>query len=280
LFWSGSSLASSKGRYYAIGKWLTPAVESEAKGEYVMASVTSIPSVDPSLSTGLSPQKAPPLENGDRLTRPEFERRYEAMPEVKKAELIEGVVYMPSPVRYEGHGRQHIALASWLGVYSASTSGVGAGDNSTIRLDLDNEPQPDLLLRIENDGQSRVDEDGFLDGAPELVAEVASSSVAYDLHQKLHTYRRHGVREYIVWRTQENAIDWFVLREGRYDRLLLDEAGRYKSEIFPGLWLDPAAMLRGDLATVLKVLGEGVASQEHGEFVQRLGQKTASSGNE
>jgi Uma2 family endonuclease len=142
---------------------------------------------------------------------------------------------------------------------------------------LDNEPQPDVLLRITNGGQSRVDEDGFLDGAPELIAEVASSSVAYDLHQKLHTYRRHDVREYIVWRTQDNAIDWFVLREGRYDRLPLDEAGIYKSEVFPGLWLDAAAMLRDDLATVLKVLGEGAASQEHVNFVQQLEQKTTES---
>lgn len=118
-----------------------------------------------------------------------------------------------------------------------------------------------------------MDEEGFLDGAPELVAEVASSSVAYDLHQKLHTYRRYGVREYTVWRTQDHAIDWFILRDGQYDRLPLDKAGIDKSAIFPGLWLDPAAMLRGDLATVLKVLGEGVASQEHGEFIQRLGQK-------
>jgi Uma2 family endonuclease len=245
-----------------------------------MASATSMHSVDPSISREPSPQKAPPLENGDRLTRPEFERRYEAMPELKKAELIEGVVYMPSPVRYEGHGRQHFTLNWWLGGYLVATPGVGAGDNTTVRLDLDNEPQPDVLLRITNGGQSRVDEDGFLDGAPELVAEVASSSVAYDLHQKLNTYRRHGVREYIVWRTQDNAIDWFVLREGRYDRLPLDEVGIYKSECFPGLWLDPAAMLRGDLTTVLKVLGEGLASQEHGEFVQRLGQETASSNNE
>lgn len=242
-----------------------------------MASVTSMHSMEPSISTGLSSQKAPPLENGDRLTRPEFERRYEAMPELKKAELIEGVVYMPSPVRYEGHGRRHSALNGWLVVYVASTPGVGVGDNATVRLDLDNEPQPDVLLRITHGGQSRVDADGFLDGAPELIVEVASSSVAYDLHQKLNTYRRHGVREYIVWRTQENAIDWFILCEGRYDRLPLDEAGIDKSECFPGLWLDAAAMLRGDLATVLKILGEGVASQEHANFVLQLEKKTTES---
>jgi Uma2 family endonuclease len=140
-------------------------------------------------------------------------------------------------------------------------------------LDLDNEPQPDVLLRIMSGGQSRVDADGFLNGAPELVVEVASSSVAYDLHQKLDVYRRHGVREYLVWRTQDNAIDWFVLRDGRYDCLLPYEKGVYKSAVFPGLWLDASAMLQGDLAVVLKVLGEGVASREHKEFVQGLKEK-------
>ncbi len=209
----------------------------------------------------------PPLQNGDCLTRPEFERRYEAMPHLKKAELIEGVVYVPSPVRYEGHGRQHSDLNCWLATYRASTPGVAVADNATMRLDLDNEPQPDVMLRIVHGGQSRVDVDGFIEGAPELVAEVASSSVAYDLHQKLDVYRRHGVREYIVWRTQDNAIDWFILREGRYERLPLNAQGLYKSETFPGLWLDPTALLSDDLATVLKVLGEGTSSQEHAQFV-------------
>ena len=216
----------------------------------------------------------PPLENGDQLTRPEFERRYEAMPHLKKAELIEGAVYVPSPVRYEGHGRQHSALNGWLVVYSASTPGVAVGDNTTVRLDLDNEPQPDVLLRLTNGGQSRVAADGFIEGPPELVAEVASSSVAYDLHQKLDVYRRHGVREYIVWRTLDNAIDWFVLRDGRYALLLPSEVEIYKSETFPGLWLDAAAMLQGDLARVLKTLGEGITSREHAEFVQRMTQTT------
>jgi Uma2 family endonuclease len=219
-----------------------------------------------------SQRKIPPLENGDRLTRPEFERRYSAMPHLKKAELIEGVVYMPSPVRHEGHGRQHYGLTGWLAVYSASTPGVEGSDNATVRLDLDNEPQPDLLLRVSAEGQSRID-DGYIDGAPELVAEVASSSTAYDLHQKLDTYRRHGVREYIVWQTLDNIIEWFVLREGRYERLLPDAAGVYKSEMFPGLWLDSVAMAQDDLATVLRVLGEGLATPEHQEFVARMKQK-------
>lgn len=212
----------------------------------------------------------PALENGDRLTRPEFERRYEAMPHLKKAELIEGVVYMPTPVRHKGHGREHILASTWIGVYLASTSGIEASDNATVRLDLDNEPQPDVLLRLTHGGQSQVGSDGFIEGPPEFVAEVASSSVAYDLHQKLEVYRRHGVREYVVWRTLDNAIDWFVLREGRYERLSPSEEAVYKSETFPGLWLDAAAMLRGDLAGVLRTLGEGVATPAHAEFVRRM----------
>ncbi len=230
-----------------------------------------------STSTAVAPVVAhiPPLQNGDCLTRPEFERRYEAMPHLKKAELIEGIVYVSPSVRYEGHGRQHAELNGWLGVYMAFTPGVEASTNATVRLDLDNEPQPDVLLRISDDGQSRVDTDGFIDGAPELVAEVASSSVAYDLHQKLDVYRRHGVREYLVWRTLDNAIDWFVLRNGSYEPLSPDAQGVYKSEVFSGLWLDTTAMLAGDLAKVLQTLGAGMASQEHEEFVTTIKQRIA-----
>jgi len=216
--------------------------------------------------------RVPPLENGDRLTRAEFERRWEGMPALKKAELIDGAVYIRPRVRYEGHGRQH-ALASWsLASYMARTPGVGLGDNATVRLDLDNEPQPDLLLRLPESlgGQSRVDADGYIEGPPELVAEIVASSAAYDLHQKLNVYRRHGVREYIVWRVLDETIDWFILREGRFDRLEPDASGIYKSEVFPGLWLDAPALLRGDQAGVLNVLNEGLASSEHAEFVGRL----------
>src|SRR5208337_5501936 len=121
-----------------------------------------------------------PLENGDRLTRAEFERRYDAMPELNKAELIEGEVYMPSRVRYEQHGHPHTRLVTWLGNYETDTPGVEAGDNASIRLDLDNEPQPDafLIIRPERGGQARISEDDYIEGAPELVAEVASSSAS------------------------------------------------------------------------------------------------------
>ena len=223
-------------------------------------------------STASSRNTVPPLENGDVLTRAEFERRYEAMPHLKKAELIEGVVYVPSPVRHNAHSHPHIHLASWLGQYEASTPGVQAGDNGTVRLDLDNEPQPDALLFIDPacGGQARIGADDCIEGAPELVAEVASSSASYDLHVKLRVYRRNGVREYLVWRVLDHELDWFVLRAGQYERLPVDAEGLWRSEVFPGLWLDPAALLRGDLATVLAVVQRGLASPEHAAFVARL----------
>src|SRR4029434_1628974 len=95
-----------------------------------------------------SPEAVLPLENGDTLTRAEFERRYEAMPHLKKAELIEGVVYMPSPVRMDQHAEPHIDLATWLGVYRAATPGVRAGAEATVRLGSSSDPQPDALMFI------------------------------------------------------------------------------------------------------------------------------------
>ena len=209
----------------------------------------------------------PPLPNGDHLTREEFERRYESMPEVNKAELIEGVVHMPSPVSAEDHGEPHFDLITWLGVYRAHTPSVRGGDNSTLRLDLDNEPQPDAYLRLlpECGGQARL-VDGYVTGAPELVVEIAASSASYDLHEKLNAYRRNGVREYVVWRVWDAVIDWFVLRGGRFE-LLQPSDGIYRSETFPGLWLASDAVLSGDLARALAVLQQGLASPEHTAFV-------------
>jgi Uma2 family endonuclease len=214
----------------------------------------------------------PALENGDCLTRAEFERRYEAMPELKKAELIEGVVYVGSPVRYRRHGKPHGQLMGWLAVYVAGTPGVGAGDNASIRLDLDNEPQPDafLMFEPERDGQATISEDDYIEGAPELVAEIAASSVSYDLGKKLHVYRRNRVLEYVVWRVQDRQVDWFVLREGRYEPLAPSADGVLRSTVFPGLWLDPAALLRGDMATVLAMVQQGLNSPEHADFAASL----------
>jgi Uma2 family endonuclease len=224
-----------------------------------------------------SNHRSPPLQSGDRLTRAEFERRYDAMPQLKKAELIEGVVYVGSPVSHRHHSNPHFNLIYWLGTYAAGTSGVEGGDNGSLRLDLDNEPQPDAYLIVlpTHGGGVQLDERGYIIGAPELVAEVAASGVSYDLHDKLNAYRRNGVREYVVWRVHDRTIDWFILRDGRYDRLALTAAGHYQSEVLPGLRLDPAALVSGDLMRVAQVVQQGIATPEPAAFVARL-QQTAS----
>jgi Uma2 family endonuclease len=218
------------------------------------------------------PPKVPPLEPGDHLTRDEFERRYDATPGLKKAELIEGVVYMPPPVRVTRHGSPHADLVGWLVWYRAGTPGIRAADNATLRLDLENEPQPDAVLLIEPScgGQARISADDYVEGAPELVAEVAASTASIDLNTKLQVYRRNGAREYLVWRVLDADFDWFILRQGRYERLPQGADGVYRSETFPGLWLDAAAMARTDIATVLAVLQQGLASPEHTGFVTSL----------
>ncbi|WP_249068288.1 Uma2 family endonuclease [Argonema antarcticum] len=216
--------------------------------------------------------KVPPLESGDRLTRPEFERRYHTMPNLKKAELIEGVVYVASPLRFASHAEPHSLIITWLGVYRAATPGVRLGDNATVRLDADNEPQPDALLRLEPEagGKSRITEDDYVEGAPELIVEVAASTAAYDLNDKLKVYRRNEVQEYLVWQRYENRLDWFSLREGVYVPFTADETRIIRSQVFPGLWLAVSALLNGDLATVLAQLQKGLATAEHEEFCDRL----------
>lgn len=224
------------------------------------------------LAAPIEPAATPPLENGDRLTRAEFERRYHTMPHVKKAELIDGRVYMPSPVSHRKHSRPHAMIGTWLGHYWAATPGVEAGDNGSIRMDDETMPQPDayLLIYPECGGQCHISDDDYLEGAPELVVEVASSTVSYDLHEKRNSYQRNGVREYVVVRIRDEAVDWLALRAGKYEPLQPDASGVYRSEVFPGLWLDSKALLAGKLAEVLRVQGLGNDSPEHAEFVQRM----------
>jgi Uma2 family endonuclease len=231
----------------------------------------------PSAAFPLSLPSLPPLEAGDRLTRDEFERRYEAMPEVKKAELIEGVVYMPSPVK-NSHGEPHSWIVGWLFNYCAATPSVRMSDNATVRLDADNEPQPDVQLRIDPacGGQTTLGPEDYIEGAPELIVEIAGSSASYDLHDKLEAYRRNGVREYVVWRVYERGIDWFSLEDEEYVALQPDEQGIFRSRVCPGLWLDRAAMLGGNLAGVLAVLQQGLSSPEHDEFARRTAGKEQS----
>jgi Uma2 family endonuclease len=231
-------------------------------------SITTIP---PTGNPPLFPE-IPPLENGDHLSREEFERRYLAMPHLKKAELIEGVVHMPSPVRVQRHGDPHADLVTWLGHYRAMTPGVRVSDNSTVRLDQENEVQPDVHLRIETNlgGQAHITSDDYIEGGPELLSEVSASSASIDLNTKFRVYQRNGVREYIVWRVRDRAIGWFVLRHSQFERLSPNAAGILQSEVFPGLWLDVQAVLRGDLATVLAVLQKGITDPAHADFLAKL----------
>ncbi|QYX32278.1 Uma2 family endonuclease [Sphaerospermopsis torques-reginae] len=216
-------------------------------------------------------QLIPPLENGDRLTRSEFERRYHTMPDVKKADLIEGIVYMASPVRIRSHGKPHAYIMTWLGFYESATPGVELADNTTVRLDADNEPQPDALLRIENGGQSRISADDYVEGAPELIVEIAASSAAIDAYDKLKVYRRNQVQEYLIWRVYDGEFDWFILKDGEYRQLEANAEGVFCSQVFPGLWLDKSALLAGNLAKVLEILQQGLAGAEHQSFVENLG---------
>jgi Uma2 family endonuclease len=214
----------------------------------------------------------PALESGDHLSAHEFLRRYEAMPEVKKAELIGGVVYMASPVRLEQHGEPDGLMQTWLGTYAAATLGLKHGINSTTRLGPDDVPQPDGLLRIlpEFGGQSQLDQKGYLQGAPEFVVEVAASTASLDVREKLTTYRRAGVREYLVWRTEDEAVDWWTLEDDEYVPLPTETNGSIRSRVFPGLWLDRAALLAGDGGKLLATLQEGLQSAEHTSFLAQL----------
>jgi Uma2 family endonuclease len=199
-------------------------------------------------------ESLPSLESGDRLTRAEFHHRYESRPDIKKAELVEGVVYVGSPVRARDHAEPHADVMGWLSIYRAGKPGIHLADNATVRLDADNQVQPDAALWREEPGGPRLTDDGYIEGAPQLVVEVAASSATYDLHDKMRAYRRNGVQEYVVWRVLDRAIDWFRLREGEFVRVEPDARGVIESEAFPGLRLDVPKMLAGDLAGVLAVL--------------------------
>ena len=219
-----------------------------------------------------SPLTVPPLENGDRLTRPEFDRRYSATPHPKKAELIEGVVYMAAALRFRSHAEPHSNLLVWLGNYKVATPGLALGIEPTVRLDLDNEPQPDAVLLIEETfgGRSRLSDDDYVEGPPELVAEIAASSASIDLGDKKRAYRRNGIQEYIVWQVFEQKLDWFSLQDGEYVSLPVDADGIVRSRVFPGLWLAIDSMLAGDMARVLTVLQAGLAAPEQAAFVAQL----------
>ncbi len=225
-----------------------------------MAPLTDVPSLDAT--------EVPPLEAGDHLSRAEFHRRYAAMPDLKKAELIEGIVHLGSPVRHDQHGKPHGAIVWSLQHYAVLTPGVEASDNPTVILDGDNEPQPDAILRIlpEFGGSCQTTPKGYLQGPPELVAEITASSASYDLHEKKRVYQRCGALEYLVWKVREKEILWLRLVDGVYAPIEPECSGVVRSQAFPGLWLDVCALVGGDLAQVLTTLQAGLASPEHAAF--------------
>ena len=192
-----------------------------------------------------------PLENGDRLSRAEFERRYEAMPDIK-AELIERVVHVASPTSLS-HGEPHARLGAWLSLYADRHLECSVVDNVTVRLSARSEVQPDLLLRRER-GTSRRDADDYVEGPPELVVEIAASSVSIDLHAKRRVYERAGVLEYLVWRTRDRAVDWFELRNGRYALIVPGPDGLLESRQFPGLRLSVELLLDGSVGDLVALL--------------------------
>lgn len=213
----------------------------------------------------------PPLENGDRLDQKTFHERYEAMPPDARAELIGGIVYLASP-RKRSHGRCGTRLIYWLGEYEVATPGTEVLDNTTNILGPESEPEPDgcLLILPECGGQTWEDKKGYLNGSPELVAEIGESTESIDLHAKKRDYEEAGVREYVVVALRQQCVFWFVRRRGKFRELAPGPDGIYRSEVFPGLWLDPDALLRRDGKRLLAVLRKGLASPEHAAFAAKL----------
>lgn len=212
----------------------------------------------------------PPLEAGDHLDQKTFHERYEAMPEDFRAELVGGIVFVSSPLK-RPHGRTHILMSRWLDTFEEATPGVEALDNATTLLDPEAEPQPDLCLLIAapRHGQTR-EEDQYVVGAPEFIAEVASSTESLALHRKRDDYERAGVKEYLVVLLRQQRVAWFVQRNGRFEELPPGGDGVYRSEVFPGLWLDAAALLGHDRPRLLEALRQGLATPEHAAFVAHL----------
>jgi Uma2 family endonuclease len=219
----------------------------------------------------LSVLHLPPLEAGDHLDQTTFHARYEAMSPDFRAELIGGVVFVPSPLRSE-HGESHALVMGWLTNYWIATPGTRVRDNATAILGDDSEPQPDAALVIDSEsgGQSSFSEDGYATGPPELIVEVASSSESIDLHAKRRDYEQAGVLEYVVVVLRQRVVCWFVLQDGTYREVEADVHGLFKSTVFPGLWLDAPALLRLDGRQVMATLQHGIETLEHAAFVQQL----------
>ncbi len=225
----------------------------------------------PSDARRLQNDALPPLEPGNRLDQKTFHARCEAMATGCRAELVAGVVHMPSPPK-SLHGRHHSRLMGWLWTYEGATPGVELLDNATVILGPNSEPQPDaeLVATPGKGGQTRINADDYLVGPPELVVEVSSSTESYDLHDKKKDYEGAGVKEYLALALRQAKVLWFVSRHGRFEEQAPGTDGVLRSTAFPGLWLDPAALLRGDRARLLEVLSQGLATPQHEAFARKL----------
>jgi Uma2 family endonuclease len=210
------------------------------------------------------------LVEGQRLDQPTFHALYEAMPPGTRAELIDGVVCMPSPVGM-AHGVAHVPILVWLAYYKEKTPGVQVLDNATTILGWKSEPQPDALLRIlpECGGRTR-NKGGYVHGAPELVVEVAKATRYVDLGPKLKDYQQAGVLEYIVQAMDPDEVLWFDQEQGVLAQRPIGGDGLYRSTAFPGLWLDPQALLTENFQRLRAVIDLGTATPEHADFVARL----------
>jgi Uma2 family endonuclease len=219
-----------------------------------------------------SPRTLPPLENGEHLDQKTFHARYAAMPKGIKAELIGGQVYIMASPLHPLHGEHHSRLMGWLEVYLASTPGTSVFDNTSAVLGEDSEPQPDgcLFVRPEFGGQTRFDIDGWLVGTPEFIVEVASSSESFDLHEKRNDYERYGVLEYVVYAARQQRVYWWIRRGNHYEELKPSADGVFRSETFPGLRLDTAALVQADGGKMHEILRRGLATPEHAAFVTKL----------
>lgn len=216
----------------------------------------------------------PPLENGDHLDQKTLHERYEAMPEAFKAELIQGRVYVPSPVR-RLHGRPHQLISTWLGNQDAATPGVESLVDTTAILDDENESQPDSILIIRPDygGQTRLSDDQSIVGPPELAVEISASSASFDLFEKRDAYEQSGIQEYVIAIVQDTRVLWLGREKGRSVARAPDAEGVYRLQVFPGLWLDAAAVFADDAKLLLDTLNQGLASPEHAAFVRHLAQR-------
>lgn len=217
------------------------------------------------------------LYNGDRMTQSEFHQVYEATPQGYKAELIAGVVHEPSPLGWP-HSKSDAQLGQLLGHYAGLTDGLECGHSPSVILGEEDEVQPDIVLRVKPHcgGQTKNSEGDipYVIGPPELVAEVAHSSRAIDLHLKKDRYTLARVPEYIVLCLEPEKLYWFDL--SLQEELTPTEDGIWRSRIFPGLWIHGGGLLKHDYRLCLDILNRGMDTAEYRRFSSKLKSATGS----